>query len=95
MIKERNTPAAEVMRAATTGYKKVAFANLPPTLQKLSLMRAMAKGAFDALCAVRKTQARVLDDDDTPLDVLATMQRQKKRKAARSTNKRQKKRATS
>jgi len=102
LIKERNTPAAEVTRAATTGDRKVAFANLPPTLQKLSLVRAMAMasyvasaGAFDALCAVRKTQARVLDDDDTPLDVLATMQRQKKRKAARSTNKRQTKRATS
>ena len=32
LIKERNTPVAEVTRAATTGDSKVAFANLPPTL---------------------------------------------------------------
>ena len=50
-------------------------------------MRAMAMAsyvastaAFEALCAVRKTQARVLDDDDIPLDVLKTIQTQKKRK---------------
>ena len=52
--------------------------------------------AFDALCTVRKTQVRVLDDGDTPLDVLKTMQTQKTRKAAEITNKKkQKKRATS
>ena len=81
LIKERNTPAAEVTRAATPGDRKVAFA------KKLSLMRAIAMAsyvastaAFDALYVVRKTQARVLDDDDTPLDVLKTMQAQKKRR---------------
>jgi hypothetical protein len=84
LIKERNTLASEATKAAVMGDKTAPFSDLPPTLQLLTLMRAVAmssyvaaSAAFDAACAVRKMQAAVLDEDEMPLEVVRTIQRKR------------------
>ena len=79
LIKERNKLNKEMTKAARMGDKTAAFADLPPLLQKLSTMRAYSmasyiasSAAFDAVCALRKAQSH-LDDDEMPLSVLKTV----------------------